>query len=163
MHGWETRMLLKHYLDRGVSKAELSRRFGVSRWTIHEWVVTGQLDRDLSPGGSRYSPRPPVPHKLDPVALGRGRRGRPRFHPHPGHEEPPRDQRRRAGRARDLVGHHAAAAATPSPVRRGPSRRGQAGGFGQPPPPSLLGVPRVRAAAAGAVGRFRPWVGQGPS
>ena len=28
MHGWETRMLLKHYLERGVSKAELSRRFG---------------------------------------------------------------------------------------------------------------------------------------
>ena len=66
MHGWETRMLLKHYLDRGVSKAELSRRFGVSRRTIHEWIVTGQLDRDLSSGGSRYSPRPPVPHKLDP-------------------------------------------------------------------------------------------------
>ena len=68
MHGWETRMLLKHYLDRGVSKAELSRRFGVSRRTIHEWVVTGQLDRDLSSGGSRYSPRPPVPHKLDRYA-----------------------------------------------------------------------------------------------
>ena len=68
MHGWETRMLLKHYLDRGVSKAELSRRFGVSRRTIHEWVVTGQLDRDLSSGGSRYSPRPRVPHKLDPYA-----------------------------------------------------------------------------------------------
>ena len=29
MHGWETRMLLKYYLERGVSKAELSRRFGV--------------------------------------------------------------------------------------------------------------------------------------
>ena len=68
MHGWETRMLLKHYLDRGVSKAELSRRFGVSRRTIHEWVVTGQLDRDLSSGDSRYSPRPPVAHKLDPYA-----------------------------------------------------------------------------------------------
>ena len=27
MHGWETRMLLKHYLERGVSKTELSRRF----------------------------------------------------------------------------------------------------------------------------------------
>ena len=66
MHRWETRMLLRHYLDQGVSKAELSRRFGVSRRTIHEWVVTGQLDRDLSSGGSRYSPRPPVPHKLDP-------------------------------------------------------------------------------------------------
>ena len=38
-------MLLKHYLDRGVSKAELSRRFGVNRRTIHNWVDTGQLDR----------------------------------------------------------------------------------------------------------------------
>jgi len=59
-------MLLKHYLERGVSKAALSRRFGVSRRTIHEWVETGQLDRDLSSGRSRYSPRPPVPHKLAP-------------------------------------------------------------------------------------------------
>ena len=66
MHGWETRMLLKHYLERGVSKAELSRRFAVSRRTIHAWVGTGQLDRDLSSGGSRYAPRPPAPHKLDP-------------------------------------------------------------------------------------------------
>ena len=46
MHGWETRMLLRHYLQRGVSKAALARRFGVSRRTIHEWVETGQLDRD---------------------------------------------------------------------------------------------------------------------
>ena len=38
----------------------------MSRRTIHEWVQTGQLDRDLSTGGSRYSPRPPAPHKLDP-------------------------------------------------------------------------------------------------
>ena len=66
MHKWETRMLLRHYLERGVSKAELSRRFGISRRTIHEWIQTGQLDRDLSVGGSRYSPRPPAPHKLDP-------------------------------------------------------------------------------------------------
>ena len=47
MHGWETRMLLRHSLQRGVSKAALARRFGVSRRTIHEWVETGQLDRDL--------------------------------------------------------------------------------------------------------------------
>ena len=66
MHGWETRMLLRHYLQRGVSKAALARRFGVSRRTIHEWVETGQLDRDLSSGGARYSPRPAVPHKLAP-------------------------------------------------------------------------------------------------
>ena len=66
MHGWETRMLLKHYLERGVSKTELSRRFGVSRRTIHEWIETGQLDREVSSGGARYTPRPPMGHKLDP-------------------------------------------------------------------------------------------------
>ena len=58
-------MLLKHYLDQGVSKTELSRRFGVNRRTIHTWVKTGQLDRDLAAGARAYSPRPPVAHKLD--------------------------------------------------------------------------------------------------
>ncbi len=66
MYGWEIRMLLKHHLDRGVSKTELSRRFGVNRRTIHNWVTTGQLDRDLSVGVRAYTPRPPVAHKLDP-------------------------------------------------------------------------------------------------
>ena len=66
MYKWEIRMLLKHYLDRGVSKAELSRRFGVNRRTIHNWVDTGQLDRDLAAGARGYSPRPPVAHKLAP-------------------------------------------------------------------------------------------------
>jgi transposase len=59
-------MQLRHYLERGVSKAELSRRFGISRRTIHAWIESGQLDRDLSSGASRYSPRPRVAHKLDP-------------------------------------------------------------------------------------------------
>ncbi len=58
-------MLLRHYLEQGVTKTELSRRFGVSRRTIHEWIETGQLDRDLEGGGTRYSPRPAVEHKLD--------------------------------------------------------------------------------------------------
>ena len=66
MHGWETRMLLRHYLEQGVTKTELSRRFGVSRRTIPEWIETGQLERDLAGGGTRYSPRPAVEHKLDP-------------------------------------------------------------------------------------------------
>ena len=66
MHGWETRMLLKHYLEQGVSKTELSRRFGVSRETIHSWIRTGQLERDMSAGARQYSPRAPVAHKLDP-------------------------------------------------------------------------------------------------
>ena len=66
MHGWGTRMLLKHYLERGVSKAELSRRFGVSLRTIHAWIEAGELDRDLAAGATRYSPRPRRAHKLDP-------------------------------------------------------------------------------------------------
>ena len=59
-------MLLKHYLDQGVSKAELSRRFGVNRRTIHYWIETGQLDREVSAGAGGYAPRAPVAHKLDP-------------------------------------------------------------------------------------------------
>ncbi|MXW52052.1 MAG: IS21 family transposase [Acidimicrobiaceae bacterium] len=66
MHGWETRMRLKHYLDQGVSKAELSRRFGVSERTIYYWIAKGQLDRDLVAGGTRYASRPRANHKLDP-------------------------------------------------------------------------------------------------
>lgn len=59
-------MLLKHYLDQGVSKAELSRRFGVNLRTIHYWIKAGRLDRDLSAGARDYAARPPVAHKLDP-------------------------------------------------------------------------------------------------
>ena len=66
MHGWETRMLLKHYLEQSDSKTELSRRFGVSRGTIRYWIRTGQPDRDLLAGARGYAPRPPVAHKLDP-------------------------------------------------------------------------------------------------
>ncbi len=46
-------------------KAELSRRLGVSRRTIHAWIEAGELDRDLAAGETRYSPRPRRPHRLD--------------------------------------------------------------------------------------------------
>ena len=54
MQGWETRVLLKHHLEQGVLTAELSRRFGVSRATVHEWIKKGRLDRDLAAGGSLH-------------------------------------------------------------------------------------------------------------
>ena len=66
MHGMETRMLLRHYLEAGESKAELSRRFGVSRPTIHHWIESGRLDRDMEAGAARYAARPQTAHKLDP-------------------------------------------------------------------------------------------------
>ena len=59
-------MRLKHYLDQGVSKAELSRRFGVGERAIHHWIAKGQLDRDLDAGRTRYAPRLRGEHKLDP-------------------------------------------------------------------------------------------------
>jgi transposase len=66
MYGRETRVLLRHYLEQGLKKAELARRLGVSRRTIYHWLADGQLDRDLDAEPARYSPRPPVPTKLDP-------------------------------------------------------------------------------------------------
>lgn len=66
MYPRETRVLLRHYLEQGVGKTELARRFGVSRRTIYHWIETGQLERDLDNEAVSYKPRPAVPRKLDP-------------------------------------------------------------------------------------------------
>jgi len=66
MHSRETRVLLRHYLEQGVSKTELAKRFGISRRTVYHWIETGQLDRDLDSEQVRYRARPPVPTQLDP-------------------------------------------------------------------------------------------------
>ena len=67
MHRREKSMRLKYYLDRGVSKAELAKRFGIAPRAIHHWIKTGQLDRDLASGNAQQLPRPRRRHhKLDP-------------------------------------------------------------------------------------------------
>ena len=65
MYSRETRVLLRHYLEQGGGKAELARKLGVSRRTVYHWIETEQLDRDLDDDAVRYTPRPPVPTKLD--------------------------------------------------------------------------------------------------
>ena len=65
MYSRETRVLLRHYLEQGVGKTELARRFGVSRRTVYHWIETEQLDRDLDEAVVTYTPRPPVARKLD--------------------------------------------------------------------------------------------------
>jgi transposase len=65
MYGREQRVLLRHYLERGLSKAEVARELGVCRRTVYNWIEAGQLDRELDEAPVRYSPRPPVPRKLD--------------------------------------------------------------------------------------------------
>ena len=66
MFGRETRMLLRHYLEHGTSKSALARELGVSRDTIHRWMRSGDLDRDLDDTPVRYGPRRPIATKLDP-------------------------------------------------------------------------------------------------
>ena len=57
-------MLLKHYLEQGLSKTELAGRFGVSRRTIWYWIATGQLDCHPESDAVGCPPRPKVPEKL---------------------------------------------------------------------------------------------------
>ena len=33
--------------EEGASKSEVARRLGVSRRTVHRWIASGQLDREL--------------------------------------------------------------------------------------------------------------------
>ena len=66
MIGRETRVLLRHYLEQGLSKAAVARLAGVSRRTVHRWIAAGQLDRDLDEKRVRYGPRRPRPSGLDP-------------------------------------------------------------------------------------------------
>jgi transposase len=65
MYGREQRVLLRHYLERGLSKAEIARELGVSRRTVHHWIATGQLERELDEAPVRYAARPPVTRKID--------------------------------------------------------------------------------------------------
>jgi transposase len=57
MYGWELRVLLRHYLEQGLSKTAIAERLGLSRRTIYHWLATGQLDRDLDATGVRYPAR----------------------------------------------------------------------------------------------------------
>ncbi len=66
MYGREQRVLLRHYLERGLSKAEVARELGVSRRTVYHWIESGQLDRELDDAAVRYAPRPPAARKIDP-------------------------------------------------------------------------------------------------
>ena len=62
---WERRVILKHYLDQGLSHTAIARKLGVNRRTIYRLVRSGQLERDLEAEQARYRPRPPVRKKLD--------------------------------------------------------------------------------------------------
>src|SRR3990172_434950 len=58
MYDWEPRVLLRHYLEQGLSKTAIAERGGISRRTVHYWIDSGQLDRDLDAASVHYPPRP---------------------------------------------------------------------------------------------------------
>lgn len=66
MIGRETRVLLRHYLEQGMSKAAVARKFGVSERTVYRWIESGQLDRALDNEPVEYGPRRRAESKLDP-------------------------------------------------------------------------------------------------
>lgn len=65
MYGREKRVLLREYLEQGLTKTEIAEKLGVGRSTVHHWIRTGQLDRDLDEKAVSYKPRPPVSRKID--------------------------------------------------------------------------------------------------
>jgi transposase len=63
--GLETHVLLRHYLNDGLSKRAMARHLGIDRRTINRWIAAGELDRDLDEL-PKYGPRPPRDSKLAP-------------------------------------------------------------------------------------------------
>ncbi len=58
-------MLLRHYLEQGLSKAHIARTLGIHERTIRRWIADGELDRDLDEP-PHYTPRPARLTKLSP-------------------------------------------------------------------------------------------------
>jgi transposase len=65
----ERRVLLKHYLEKGVPVAVLARRLKIGRRTIQRWIAASETDRDVDIADIRYTPRPERPGKLDAYKL----------------------------------------------------------------------------------------------
>ncbi len=66
MIGREKRVLARHYLERGLSKAAIARQLEVDRRTVFRWIASGQLEKALDNDPVRYGPRVPRASKLAP-------------------------------------------------------------------------------------------------
>ncbi len=65
MYGRERHVLLRHYLEEGMSKAAIARKLGVDRRTIYRWIEAEGLGRDRGDEPVCYGPRVPRPTRLD--------------------------------------------------------------------------------------------------
>ena len=48
MIGWEKRVLLRHYLAQGLTKAVIAERLGINRRTINRWISKGATSTETS-------------------------------------------------------------------------------------------------------------------
>ena len=76
MIGRETRVLLRHYLEQGMSKAAIARQLGINRRTVHRWIAAGQLDRELDDEAAAPTVQM-LTRQLAPCAAGLRAGGRP--------------------------------------------------------------------------------------
>jgi transposase-like protein len=61
----EQRVLLRHYLEQGLSKTEIARSLQVSRRTVYHWIDTDgnlSIGGPLAPCGASKSAPPVVPN-----------------------------------------------------------------------------------------------------
>ena len=66
MYGTGKHVLLRHYLEQGMSKSAMARDLGVDRRTIYRWIEAGELDRTPDDAVVLYGPRAVKSTKLDP-------------------------------------------------------------------------------------------------
>ena len=57
MFGSDKRVLLRHYLEQGMSKPTIVRRLRVSRRTVSYWIKTGHLYQGGKEEPVQYRPR----------------------------------------------------------------------------------------------------------
>ena len=67
-------ILMRQYLEAGVSKSATARLVGVSRRTLYNWIEAGELERDPDDTVLQYGPRHRRPSKIDPYRVYFGRR-----------------------------------------------------------------------------------------
>ncbi len=60
---------MRRYLEAGVSKSATTRRLGISRRTMYNWIESGELERDPDDTTLVYGPRAPRPTKIDPYKM----------------------------------------------------------------------------------------------
>ena len=75
MIGRRKRVLLRHYLERGMSKAEAARELGISRRAVYYWTETGQLHRGADDAPVAYGFRRAGPTGRRPRERGSSRSG----------------------------------------------------------------------------------------